>query len=659
MITRDALRLMEFDTPYKERLKTTSAIPGDKSPGTEASRLMAKRDIVARQQQQQQQQQNNYNNFNRSDNSSSNHSNSDVRTKKDLNRNELDMAEYMKKLFNTYGDGDTMTLDGFERMMHRLGLTKELSLKLDRNLLDEEKVEKNVTAKFEEPHHNTQNNTCVQREEIVRVVKSSFQFNPTMDNNTFKWACPAILYSMVTENCIHDPQKHFPPSDLDNHHDEDVTNWSMIWWYSNGVVFLISACGVLGLAVIPIMQKRFYEQLLQFLVALAVGTLAGDALLHLLPHAMSSSHGSQDHDHQHIHNMNMWKGCVAMLGLVFFFFMERMITIAAKWRKTRQLKDKLPKRLKVMNKEGSTQLTNASEKQCKHKYSSFPYCYDEIKMVDVPNDEHVFRLAGGTDSVESRNNTQTTTLDDLASNSDIHSYKNANMLHNDDLETNQNLTECPNDITNVTCTGKNKMLELDNKDDSDSVEYTVILREHENRHHGHTHAHGHVHAAPKTMFSVAWMVIMGDGLHNFTDGMAIGAAFSNSLAGGLSTALAVFCHELPHELGDFAMLLKAGMSTKQALFYNLLSSVLCFMGNWVGLRLGNIEYASSWVFAAAAGMFLYIALVDMIPELSSGHDSEGTLFKCCLHLSGLLLGFGIMTVIALYEHDLETVFHQD
>ncbi|KAK9679790.1 ZIP Zinc transporter [Popillia japonica] len=653
MSTRDALRLMDFDTPYKERLKSTHVIQDDKNTARReaALRLLAKRDVDAQQQASK------HNSSNDNNNSSSNHSSSDLKIKKDLNRNELDMAQYMKKLFSTYGNGDTMTLEGFERMMDRLGLLGELSLKLDKNMSDEHKIEKSVTTAVDVERIGSQNATCVQREEIVRVVKSSFQLNPTMDNNTFKWACPAILYSMISENCMHEPQKHLSSEHLDNHQGEETTNWSLMWWYSNGVVFLISACGVLGLAVIPIMQKRFYEQLLQFLVALAVGTLAGDALLHLLPHAMTSSHGHDHHGPES--NMNMWKGCVAMLGLVFFFFMERMITIAAKWRKTRQLKDKLPKRLKVMNKEGSTQLTNASEKQCKHKYSSFPYCYDEIKMVDASNDEHVFRLAGGTDNVESRNNTQTTTIDDLASNSDIHSFKNANILHNDDLETNQNLTECPNDITSVTCTGKNKMLDLDNKDDSDSVEYTVILREHENRHHGHTHAHGHVHAAPKTMFSVAWMVIMGDGLHNFTDGMAIGAAFSNSLAGGLSTALAVFCHELPHELGDFAMLLKAGMSAKQALFYNLLSSVLCFMGNWVGLRLGNIEYASSWVFAAAAGMFLYIALVDMIPELSSGHDGEGTLFKCCLHLSGLLLGFGIMTVIALYEHDLETVFHQD
>jgi zinc transporter ZupT len=67
------------------------------------------------------------------------------------------------------------------------------------------------------------------------------------------------------------------------------------------------------------------------------------------------------------------------------------------------------------------------------------------------------------------------------------------------------------------------------------------------------HSHGHSHSPPGQeqvgMGSLVWMVVMGDGVHNLTDGLAIGAAFSQSLAGGLSTTIAVFCHELPHELG--------------------------------------------------------------------------------------------------------------
>ncbi|PSN40027.1 hypothetical protein C0J52_17087 [Blattella germanica] len=174
---------------------------------------------------------------------------------------------------------------------------------------------------------------------------------------------------------------------------------------------------------------------------------------------------------------------------------------------------------------------------------------------------------------------------------------------------------------------------------SEAESYTVIIREHENNHHGHSHTHGHVHSPPDSLSSVAWMVVMGDGLHNFTDGMAIGAAFAANIAGGFSTAVAVFCHELPHELGDFAVLLKAGMSAKQAVFYNLLSSILSMFGMVLGVFVGESEVATAWVFSAAAGMFLYIALVDM-----------------CM---GLLTGIGIMLLIAMYEHDLKTVFTDD
>lgn len=66
------------------------------------------------------------------------------------------------------------------------------------------------------------------------------------------------------------------------------------------------------------------------------------------------------------------------------------------------------------------------------------------------------------------------------------------------------------------------------------------------------------------------MVIFGDGIHNLADGIAIGAAFTQNAVAGIATSIAILCHELPHEIGDFAMLLKAGMSVKQAIFYNLL-----------------------------------------------------------------------------------------
>ena len=83
----------------------------------------------------------------------------------------------------------------------------------------------------------------------------------------------------------------------------------------------------------------------------------------------------------------------------------------------------------------------------------------------------------------------------------------------------------------------------------DDNHFDMIITEHSNMHHGHSHAHAHISSPPGSALAVAWMVIMGDGLHNLCDGVIIGAAFAGSITGGLSTSIAVFCHELPHEIG--------------------------------------------------------------------------------------------------------------
>ena len=174
------------------------------------------------------------------------------------------------------------------------------------------------------------------------------------------------------------------------------------------------------------------------------------------------------------------------------------------------------------------------------------------------------------------------------------------------------------------------------------------------------------------MSSVAWMVILGDGIHNLADGMAIGVAFASGTWSGVSTSVAVLCHELPHEIGqiwnllkdlylnfcsgDFAMLLKAGMSVRQAIFYNILSSILSFIGMATGLLLGGLSDVTPWIFSATAGIFLYVALVDMMPELSSGHSHPlqgGHLISLVLQLLGMTMGVAIMLVIALFEHLLQ------
>nr|AAW24718.1 SJCHGC05453 protein [Schistosoma japonicum] len=181
--------------------------------------------------------------------------------------------------------------------------------------------------------------------------------------------------------------------------------------------------------------------------------------------------------------------------------------------------------------------------------------------------------------------------------------------------------------------------------------------EEEEKSFNHEHSHSHSHEVPESVAAVAWMVIMGDGLHNFTDGMAIGAAFAQSISGGLSTSVAVFCHELPHELGDFAVLLKTGMRIKEAMFFNIISSILCLFGMLVGIAVGNIESASYWIFSITAGTFIYIALVDMLPELNSAELRPGQtrIGQLVIQTAGLTTGVGIMLVIALFEDSIRVI----
>lgn len=124
----------------------------------------------------------------------------------------------------------------------------------------------------------------------------------------------------------------------------------------------------------------------------------------------------------------------------------------------------------------------------------------------------------------------------------------------------------------------------------------------------------------------------------------------------MATAFAVLCHELPHELGDFALLLQTGVSIKRAMFLNVVSSVLSVVGMIVGLVIAGIHSGFvRWIYAGTAGTFLYIAFADLMPELGR-NVSDRTFKNSILQISGILAGGVIMLAIALYEDRLRVLF---
>ncbi|KAM9198650.1 zinc transporter ZIP4 [Dugong dugon] len=145
-----------------------------------------------------------------------------------------------------------------------------------------------------------------------------------------------------------------------------------------------------------------------------------------------------------------------------------------------------------------------------------------------------------------------------------------------------------------------------------------------------------------------YMITLGDAVHNFADGLAIGAAFTSSWKTGLATSLAVACHELPHELGDFATLLYAGLSVRRALLLNLASALTAFIGLYVALAVSISEDSQAWILAVASGFFLYMALCDMLPAMLHVRDPRPWLLFL-LHNVGLLGGWTVLLLLSIYE----------
>ena len=142
--------------------------------------------------------------------------------------------------------------------------------------------------------------------------------------------------------------------------------------------------------------------------------------------------------------------------------------------------------------------------------------------------------------------------------------------------------------------------------------------------------------------SAASLVIVGDAFHTFVDGAVIAAAVLTSIPLGITTALAVATHEIPQEVGDVAILLRAGFSRGRAFTLNLLSGLGGVLGAVCMLAASHtLPDVLPYVLAFAAGSFLYVAMSDLIPDLHRGGLEGGPLRQL------LLIGAGILTIVAL------------
>jgi zinc and cadmium transporter len=151
---------------------------------------------------------------------------------------------------------------------------------------------------------------------------------------------------------------------------------------------------------------------------------------------------------------------------------------------------------------------------------------------------------------------------------------------------------------------------------------------------------GHGHA-----YNIAPVNLIGDGIHNFIDGLVIAGSYSVNTMLGIAATVSIIFHEIPQEIADFGVLLYSGLSKKKALIFNFLSAVTAIMGTIAGIFLaGRTHSFTDFIIPFAMGNFIYIAASNLLPQLHRQCKIKDTL----LHIFAILLGIGIIALITVY-----------
>ncbi len=147
----------------------------------------------------------------------------------------------------------------------------------------------------------------------------------------------------------------------------------------------------------------------------------------------------------------------------------------------------------------------------------------------------------------------------------------------------------------------------------------------------------HCHKGVCDTHTFAYTNLIGDGIHNLIDGVVIGATFITNIALGLATTLAVAMHEIPQEIGDFGVLVYAGFSRKKALIANLLTALTAVFGGVLGYFFASRINAIAPLLAFTAGGFIYIASVDLMPELGKSKNTKDTIKNFLVFTMGIVI----------------------
>jgi len=150
---------------------------------------------------------------------------------------------------------------------------------------------------------------------------------------------------------------------------------------------------------------------------------------------------------------------------------------------------------------------------------------------------------------------------------------------------------------------------------------------------------GHGHA-----YNLAPVNLVGDGIHNFIDGLVIAGAFAVNVSLGIAATISIIFHEIPQEIADFGVLLFSGLSRKKALLFNFFSALTAIVGTIVGVFLvGTVQGFTEFIVPFAAGNFVYIAASNLTPQLHRHCGLKDSL----IHILAIILGVGIIILVSV------------
>lgn len=176
----------------------------------------------------------------------------------------------------------------------------------------------------------------------------------------------------------------------------------------------------------------------------------------------------------------------------------------------------------------------------------------------------------------------------------------------------------------------------------------LALIHHTHHHEGDDHHHAHGHDAHEARRGGV-PILVGDAFHNFADGAVIAGAFLVDIQLGILATLAVMAHEIPHEVGDFMILLNAGFTRRRAFLFNLLSGMAAVAGGIVGyFVLDSTQALLPYMLMVAAASFVYIALSDLLPEMMRRTSLMQSLPDVALVLLGVVVAAAATTAFSAH-----------